>query len=175
MVINRRLFRLIQKAILADPSNFFMQSWAAPVYRKYGPVCETEFLWSDHQLAEFTRIVGDREPCGTACCIAGHGLLLSGYTTTLRPSAFGCDPVREARFLTPKRRLVKNPGVSAARLLGITESQADAIFSVGEWPPRFQDRWNRAKRPQTRAKVAATVIDAFLANPKQFVLESRAQ
>lgn len=64
--------------------------------------------------------------CGTVACLAGHTLLLSGYTfescPTQREGKWGC------RIRRPDGSSVAFPAVEAAELLGLTCPQAESVF-----------------------------------------------
>lgn len=87
--------------------------------------------------------------CGTTCCIAGHTLLAAG--------------------LTPKQLMRVDDGDGtpdlARRLLGLTDAQADRLFSAdtSEWPEEYAARFMNTspwgdERP---SRVAADLLEAI--------------
>lgn len=94
--------------------------------------------------------------CGTACCIGGKGLLLSGYKS--RGSNMWLNPdgkvIRDhehdtSRFTAEFRE--------AARVFDLTTQQAQKLFLITQWPEQFTDRVFSTNR-----ELAAARIDHFI-------------
>jgi hypothetical protein len=62
--------------------------------------------------------------CGTAFCVAGHALVMSGYTTRLRESSDD-----ELDFYDSDGLRV-SPSAEACFLLGLTDGEADWLFDA---------------------------------------------
>ena len=125
MPINRELLLKIKQAILDEPKGFQMGG-----FKKQR--IHSDSVCSDYGLAwEFPR-------CGTACCIAGYALTLSGK-----------DPDREENVVS-----------TAKDLLGINNGLV--LFYVEDWPVDLKKRFLEAKTPEERALIGAERIDRFL-------------
>lgn len=93
----------------------------------------------------------ERTDCGTAFCIAGLGLALSGY----RP-IFGESQSRSRSFRSPEKKSVW-AWPAAQRLFGLTFKQADRLFNKSRWPEEFEPG-----SYDDDPKVAAARIEHFL-------------
>jgi hypothetical protein len=104
MMENKELGRLVIKQAEAFPESFYMGTWAR----------ET--------------------PCGTTACIAGHALLLSGYSVQFRPMMLLSGevfPDKRAVFLDPEGEVVICPQ-EARRLLGLSLQEENSLFYADE-------------------------------------------
>ena len=127
MALNKTLLLKIKQAILDEPRGFQMSAFAKA--KSQQSVCD------DYGLTwEFPR-------CGTALCIAGHAVALSGG-----------DP--DGRSVLSEAR----------ELLGIRSHFASySLFYAHDWPKRLEKKFFDAKTPEERAQVGAERIDLFLA------------
>lgn len=125
--LNVRLLRRIQKHILEEPRRFVMEDLV-----RYGPPGEA--FESDNGSEQIFA------ECGTAACIAGWTLMLSGYR------------IERVNYL--KR---------ASELLSLgSDADEDRLFFADSWPEPFKHNYARAKRPATRAKIAAARIEHLI-------------
>lgn len=62
------------------------------------------------------------------------------------------------------------PSEKAAKVLRLTDEQADELFLVDGWPDVYQNRWDAAFGLNKEAQVAAERIDAFI---RQYGLTTR--
>lgn len=72
----------------------------------------TRFLRMRHKKHFDMNVWGEKNECGTTACIAGHTLLLEGYTMRYN------EAEAEFHFISPKGRKVQ-PDAAARRLLGL--------------------------------------------------------
>jgi len=125
--MNVRLLRRIAKHILAEPKRLQMDFLRTPM----------EELPSNL-----------RPPCGTACCIAGWGIVLSRMSDGFRyhwPTYKG----------TP---------------IGLGEMKVDALFDMPnsrlfygrDWPEKIRKRYVEAKTQSTKAKIAVIAIEDYI-------------
>lgn len=131
--LNVKLLRKIQKHITEEPRRFFMSGLRVKA--------KNETKWADY-AASFAR--SDLSPtmpsCGTAACIAGWALTLSnkrmGYSALDR----------------------------AGDLLGLPAKYFgyDHVFVADKWPEPFYRRWQDARTPKQRAKIACARIDHLI-------------
>lgn len=125
--MNTKLLLEVQKHILEEPRRLVMSRLAV----KKGEVCSAPDM-----PKSFAK-------CGTAACIAGWILILSGN-----------KPFTETED--------GNGSETAERLLRLPTDSADRLFHVFMWPERFKHEYNSAKTPAKRASVAANRIDHFI-------------
>jgi len=123
MELNKDLLLKIKQVILDEPKGFQMGGYkkskqASPVCRDYG------LAW------DFPR-------CGTALCIAGYALQLSGK-----------DLDGE-----------ENVTLVARELLNVDDND---LFYVDRWPEDLYKRFLDATTPEERALIGAERIDRFL-------------
>jgi hypothetical protein len=134
--LNVKLLRKIQKHILAEPKRFIMDTWI----RRGQP--GQDLMIPDAGLPSVVI-----PACGTAACIGGWALKLSGI------------------------RLAKNTPVAkrAKALLGIEPQNdrdswpEDRLFVTDEWPREFYVRFEKSRNLQERAQIACERIDHFIA------------
>lgn len=96
-----------------------------------------------------------KDECGTAACIAGHGLILQGYKVKF-------DQYGDYKLFKPNGQLVPDlPGspfvpafIAGQREFGLTAGQAERLFNSSYWPEGFD---------YTDPKSAAARIDHFIA------------
>lgn len=127
--LNVRLIRKIQKHIMAEPRRLLMRS--VKLYA-LGP--------NDSYVADDFETKVPYPDCGTAQCIAGWALTLSG------------------------RRLDTDMS-KAARLLNL-DAPTGRVFAVCMWPYQFISQYSKAKTPLARAKVACKRLDYLVRTGK---------
>jgi hypothetical protein len=71
---------------------------------------------------------GQVTDCGTTACLAGHAMLLSGYTLRRGRCARCCCAGSSAEFLRPNGSVVDYEFREARQLLGLTSEEADELF-----------------------------------------------
>jgi hypothetical protein len=130
--INFRLLRKIQNHIMEEPRRVVMSRLAL-------------------KEGEFTKFIEDAPkkfaPCGTAACIAGWALILSGEKPfTLNESGLGAE--------------------SAQELLGLNGNEQTSLFHLWAWPETFSEKYHKAKFPKQRAKIVSDRIDYFIKHKK---------
>lgn len=109
-------------------------------------------------LAEPDSFRMDTWTCGTAHCIAGWAVLLSGLTIA------NPDAETFAQRLTDGR----TPDMAATQVLDIPadpddwDSPAERLFHVGDWPAEFEEAYEDAGSRSERAQIAANRIDRFI-------------
>lgn len=108
--MNLELAKLVWKQVTEFPETFYMGCWA-----------------------------GEREDCGTVACLAGHTMLLSGYS--LREDARQGMP-SEMRFIRPDGSRVGNPETEGIALLELTREE----YAGEGWPHLFYDTVNGLSR-----------------------------
>lgn len=123
--LNVKLLRKIQKHILAEPKRFIMGWWN----EKSSP---------GEPLNDF-EMCSTIPKCGTAACIGGWALILSGENPDL----------------------MRSVSKAAGALLGIENDAANRLFDSYAWPNRFR-RFRELKSPAARVKVAVARIDHFI-------------
>lgn len=112
---------------------------------------------------EFVR-TSRKSPCGAAACLAGETVICNASTVkkgieTLRRMISGYGWVSLTSAPPAKR---------AKKLLGLTESEAYAMFQsegIG-WPEPYASKFSKAVRPKTRAKIAVAYLDECLKRGK---------
>lgn len=127
MPINKELLEQVRDHILAEP-------------RRYD---QTTFRRTSSEV-----------PYGTAACVAGWAVLLSGINKT-------CDCKVPNCFV--------NAGDEAARLLGLDKRSADVLFDPAPetvWPAPFDVLWRSANGAQARAEVAASYLTHIIETGK---------
>jgi hypothetical protein len=136
--LNVRLLRKIQRYILKEPRRLVMSRL---ILKKGDPLPE------DHN--------DDFGKCGTAACIAGWALLLSGR-----------KPFKGERG-------EENDAGTAAKVLGVkyetcgnSDHPGNKLFWVFNWPYKFRIRYNQAKTAFARAKATSLRIDYFIKHRK---------
>lgn len=89
------------------------------------------------------RQIGERDlsptmpPCGTAACIAGWANLFTKYFD-------------------------ESSSIHAQQVLGLDENEAESLFYDDNWPEPFRTRYQKAKTPKQRAKIACQRIDHLI-------------
>lgn len=140
--MNVRLLKRVRDRILAEPAQFVMEHYFAS---RNDILQEPLYCYLvDHNVSalDIDRSVPN---CGTAACIAGWTYALS-------------------RRITPKTAALRNayPEEEAAKLLGISERQAERLFLVDHWPGKFYQQWQERPSLKIRARIAARRIDHFI-------------
>lgn len=134
--LNVKLLRRIQKHILEEPKRLQMRYL---------------FLRQRNSRTFCADVSGQPfAPCGTAACIAGWAMLLSG----IRP--YDIDAGTDNQ----------NDAAIAERLLGLPEDFWPRLFVESSWPKPFRAGYRTAKSPKQRAKVAAARIDCLIKTGK---------
>jgi hypothetical protein len=130
---NPRLLRRVQKHIAEEPNRLVM----GRVIRLKVDLFGSNKFWGDNaQEVNFAK-------CGTAACMAGWTLALSGF-----------DGKKIQKLTTWDIR--------ARKLLGLTPDQATYLFYDGNWVGGFSERYKEAKTQKQRAKIAVEYIDYFI-------------
>lgn len=125
--MNVKLLRKVKKHILEEPKRLYMRSYV----RKRGE--GIGLITSDtHRRRAFPR-------CGTAACIAGWSLILSGKEI---------DSTQGYR-------------VEACELIGIPVDKSYRLFDPDGWPAKFREGAKDDGKTET-AKVAAARIEHFI-------------
>ena len=101
-----------------------------------------------HILADPDSFRMDQWSCGTAHCIAGWALLLSGV------------PIDVEAGLTVSDEF---PSIVAREVLQIDGKQGHRLFHEPAWPIDFFERHFNARTRRKRAEIAAKRIDHFIA------------
>lgn len=128
--MNVELLLKVKEAILNNPEGFQMG--------KYFKQPENNKI-RDYGLEWETR-------CGTACCIGGHAISLSGTER----------PLREEKYIPGEIYEI------AKRALGLTDEQAGKLFYTAHWPVDLYREFSYSKSITKRAQIAAEVIDRFI-------------
>jgi hypothetical protein len=134
--LNVRLLREVTKHILEEPRRLVMRHVSITPYSD-----ESSFSGDGCRAQEYP-------PCGTAACIAGWTMLLSGEKPYDARTQKSSDTTR------------------AGKLLGIDDDEQDALFFVSEWPHQFFHRYWNAGTPRGRAKIASDRIEHFIKTGK---------
>lgn len=133
----RSALRWVKKQILSEPKQFLMSDYFANE--------------EDVQQNSIPDAASKIPNCGTAACIAGW----------LACKNLGLTP-NHARSIESSRLLT---GFDARAIAGeelqLNDVDSD-LFNVIYWPIKYRHRWDRAKTPVQRAKVACSLIDAIL-------------
>jgi len=135
-----KLLRRVKRHILAEPKRLDMNQWVKP---------------------------SRQSPCGTAACIAGWTVLLSG------PEEKIAEVSKTRTLYEANEAAIGGFGVGigerARQLLGLTYEQSVRLFHVkaawvnGVWPTEFARRYTSTKTTKAeKAKVAAERIDHFI-------------
>ncbi len=90
-----------------------------------------------------------RTECGTAACIAGHVLILEGYSPTLD----------SCQFIKNGEKVFADEG-KRKKLLGLTDDQAENLFYSNNWPEEFEEE------DVDDPKVAARRIEVLITTGK---------
>lgn len=135
--MNLKLLRKVQKAILAEPEHFDMDSW----FRGCG--------------------VGDT--CGTAACISGHALVCA-YVAKRKNKSLA---LAVRHFSKLEERGVDTDDYVDFETMGrdalnLTPDQANRLFFTGEWPIKYMEAYEQAETAACRAKAASQRIDHFI-------------
>jgi hypothetical protein len=163
------LLHRLQAYLRAEPRRFFMEDWlqrlqpGQPTFRP---------RWSGHELPA--------PPCGTAGCLAGSLLLMTGHVAS-RPlsqadqgSIFqGFAELREQGgvVVAQDHSGVPWPLTKAKELLGLDLGQALKLFILWDpddpgnlecWPRDLTKQYEEAETPVERVEVACRRVDLFL-------------
>lgn len=104
-----------------------------------------------------------RAPCGTVACLAGETIIANAKSVkqgiaALKRLAARTDAKDFCGFITPAipRR--------AATLIGLTEQEADKMFSGGVygWPEPYKRQFQAAESRTKRAEIAVAYLDECL-------------
>ena len=136
--MNIKLLRKVQAAIKQRPKQFQMSNWFSH--------------WLDATRNNNYLHAGG---CGTAACIAGWALHLSGKSRQVDTTARRYDTVDYIDMIAV-----------AGDVLGLSGSEAGGparnLFMVEYWPSEFRARWERVSTPVAQAKIAIARIDHFI-------------
>lgn len=110
---------------------------------------------------------GEKTPCGTTACIAGHVAIVAGARLVWTQREYGNPGAMECRLGSD----VDTIASFAQTALGLLPSQAMKLFeaSGARWPQPYQDRfWNAldsledGRTPTERpSRIAADLLDAI--------------
>jgi hypothetical protein len=108
-----------------------------------------------HILAEPDAFRMDTWTCGTAHCIAGWALVLTGNKVVNPDSNPGVQHTKDGRY----------PSDVACEVLGLIRSNDEdgRLFFEYNWPGDLPDRYDAADTRSERAQIAAERIDLFIA------------
>jgi hypothetical protein len=132
MVLNKELLLKVADHILAHPEEFDMSIYTAP------------------------------NGCGTVACIAGHGLIMSGYSSA---SNGNLTAGKSDDLFRPNGDQVWDYHKEAANLFGITEEQAQVLFFHENWSFPYRGNFNVAKAMndyELQAEIACDYINEFI-------------
>lgn len=131
--LNLRLLRKVRNRIAEIPESYYQRDWMRE---------------------------SDAAPCGTVACLAGETVICAAPSV-----AQGIKDLRRA-VRAFERGFAYDIGVvkKARTLLGISLEDAERMFGgyADEWPQPFKGRFERAKRQQTKAKIAVAYLDECL-------------
>jgi hypothetical protein len=126
-MLNVKLLRKIQKHILEEPKRLVMRDWIITKAEGY-----KSFRNDAEEITKFPK-------CGTAACIAGWAVILSGDKIT---------PGATLRVLDKARNLLK--------------TEDDRLFFTMGWNPKLDAAYTAAKSAKKRAKIASKQIDQYI-------------
>lgn len=161
--------RLLQQYILDEPRRFDMADW---LQSGYEPGAKREITFYEDPAAavrDAAYKAVENPPCGTIGCLAGNALLAipAGRKRLKAANAFELD--KKTGIININYDNVNAEG-DAIEVLGITEAQAENLFYLGTWAgnshgwgKKYSHAYEKASTPLARAKVAAKVIDRFIA------------
>ena len=143
---NTRLFDLIAKVLEVKPRRYNQGTWG-----EFLPTEEQEdeariqFDESlDNSDARWRKIKSAKE-CETSLCVAGHAAALSGYNPILT-CAGDLDWGQVSRKLDVSHDEGEPVAQVAAKLLGLTEEEADRLFEASnETTPELLRAYGRGK------------------------------
>jgi hypothetical protein len=95
-----------------------------------------------------------REPCGTACCLAGR-VYLDTDAHHIPGMLAATEPGKELDWKKIRAR--------AAETLGLTDEQAKKLFFVKNWPERFAVQYIRALDGLGRIEALRNAVEDFIA------------
>lgn len=129
-----KLLKEIKEWLLSHPSKYNQDTWV------------------NSKGIDKKRFEGDYtgEACGTACCIGGAAIVISGKYGTWDKVARDIYDARIRAYDT------------ASKLLGLDQYQSHRLFYKDAWPVEFFRAYVDAKGPKERAEVAARRIDHFI-------------
>jgi hypothetical protein len=104
--------------------------------------------------------------CGTQACLAGHAAILAGIPVSeIINDSYSYSTILNEFIIKEK----------AQKYLQLTKEQGERLFSPTfppdelefffpeeSWPEKFNNRYEKAKTPRTRAKIAAQRIEHFI-------------
>lgn len=132
-IMNIKLLRKIQKAILKEPRQFDMDRWYS-----------------------FASSVPN---CKTTACIAGWAIACD---RKVKPLLAARTFDGEFGVNTHSITYSGKPGDVAAQLLGIDLDQREKLFQVGNWPRKYYIAYQRADTYKQRARIAFNRIGHFI-------------
>ena len=163
---NKELFNKIADVIENDEGVYDQSLWGAHIWRTCDNTVED---------VEHTKMVVTELACGTSHCIAGHAAVLSGWTPKILVGThYRGERTIEINWeeLHPPKELVEKPNPSyeeedmlldthpgnvGRQLLGLTDSEADILFSEFwrpiDWDP-YQEYEDGDLTPNNRRAVA---------------------
>jgi hypothetical protein len=147
--MNTSLLRKIAADFKAHPEKLFMADW------------------------------GVLQECNTMCCIGGDALLQHGATVVKLRFKSNYDGELAYRFKTNpslRRRLrrhfvrltrhgyIDDPASAAAAVLQLSPTQAQRLFLLQMWPPKYSEMYGNAKTAKGRAQATIRRINRFIAS-----------
>jgi hypothetical protein len=125
--MNVKLLRKVAKHVLAEPKRLRMEMLRTPM----------------DDLPENLR-----PPCGTACCFAGWGIVLSKLSDGFDLSwpTYKGSPV----------------GLGEQKVDELFDTPNNKLFFTGDWPDKFRLKYHAAKRPSTKAKIAVAALEDYI-------------
>ena len=138
--MNTKLLRKIQKHILEEPKRLFMDSFVDRMERYEN---SNEFLRATNR-----DFLSEIPPCGTTGCIAGWAVL------------FELPEEQDDDIRRWNLTFFQDTG---ARLLDISDKQAEMLFYTQNWPDGLGQKHDEAKSgSMRRAKITSKRIDLFI-------------
>lgn len=140
MALNKRLLRKVRNRIAEIPESYDQSEFCA---------------------------TNENAPCGTAACLAGETIICAAPTVK---QGLNSLRIMMGKFRSASTPAATNIGERAAKLLGLTEDEANRMFEGypvdGEWPEPFGTQYADSHRPGERAKVAVAYLDECLKRGK---------
>lgn len=143
---NTKLFNLIAKVLEIKPHRYNQGTWG-----EFQPTKQQEkeaYKMFDMNLANEDprwRQIGEEKECETSLCVAGHAAALSGYNPILTYGG-DLDWGQVSKIFDAPHEKGEPVQHVAARLLGITEEEADVLFEASNVvTPKLLRAYGRGK------------------------------
>lgn len=131
--MNVTLLQQVKKVVLAEPRRLDMD------------------VWMDNRIHGAMK----NPRCGTIGCIAG-------WATVLAVPSKESYSKRADAASRQEEETKEDTQLCGQKALGLTNSQADRLFYVEDWPTELQEAYDAATTAAARAKVTAARIDLFV-------------